>query len=191
MSIGNLEAIRDWSNEKYYTKEEIIKLLKLKPTRYIKATPKMTGESTPSGRATCSSYANWQYQAYFAFDEYYGYDTSTWATVNALPQWIQYQFPNPVCIKKLITVHRNEDSGQRNNRAVSNFTFQASNDGTNWVNLKDCVITQKTSHYKAEFEIDNDNEYTYYRLYVTGNFNNSTGTGCGFAEVEMYIGLYD
>ena len=191
MSIGNLEAIRDWSNEKYYTKGEIAKLLKLKPTRYVKATPKMTSNTTPSGRCSDSSDAGSYYAPYFAFNESYGYDTYTWATINALPQWIRYQFPNPVCIKKLITVHRNEDNRYHNTRAVSNFTFQASNNGTNWVNLKDCVITQKTSHYKAEFEIDNDNEYTYYRLYVTGNFNNSTGTGCGFAEVEMYIGLYD
>lgn len=158
---------------------------------YIDAIPKMTSNTTPSGVASASVEHNEYYRAFYAFDKIYGYDQETWATVQRLPQWICYEFPTPKCIKRLITVNRNEDLNvgvQHNNRAVSEFTFQASNDGTTWVNLGTFTSPSSASHYKNTYDIQNDNKYLYYRLYITGNFNNATGTGCGFAEIEMYEG---
>lgn len=155
---------------------------------YVKLTPKMTSNTTPSGRCFDSSNAGSYYLPYFAFDERNDYDRNTWATVNALPQWIGYQFPKPVRVRRLITVNRNEDLAQymHNNRAVSAFTLQASNDGQNWINIGKFTSSNRTGHYKNTYDFNNNYKFFYYRLYITGNFNNASGTGCGFAEIGMY-----
>ena len=154
---------------------------------YEKATPKMTSNTQPSGTVSASHYHNDNYMPFYAFNENIANDPYTWATTQSLPQWICYKFDEPVCIKKLITYHRNE----RNIRAVSNFIFQGSNNGNTWKTIGECEISEKTAHYKAEFDFEkNKKKYLYYRLYVTDNFNNSTGTGCGFAEIEMYKPKY-
>lgn len=155
--------------------------------KYKDLIPKMTSNTTPSGVCSASSNAGNNYLPFYAFDKDYGYDPYTWATTQALPQWICYQFPEPKCVRRLVTVNRNEDSvSSPHNRAVSSFIFQGSNDGTNWTDLEQCTSPSSASHYKNTYDIENEDSYSYYRLYITGNFNNATGTGCGFAEIEMY-----
>lgn len=147
------------------------------------ATPIMTSNTSPSGYvASCSNRYNSNYEPFYAFNRSHGGDRYTWATTNNLPQWIQIKFPSAVCIRKLITFNRNES----NIRAVSTFVFQGSNNGSSWTNIQTCNIASSSAHYKATFDIDNTKKYLYYRLYCTGNFNNSTGTGCGFSDIEMY-----
>lgn len=147
-----------------------------------KLTPKMTSNNTPSGEVTCSSRYSINYEPFYAFDEIYGNDGQTWATIDSLPQWICYRFPKKVCVTRVSIVNRNEG----NIRAVSEFILQGSNNGSTWTDIQTCISTHSSAHYKSTFEINNINEYYYYRLYCTGNFNNATGTGCGFAEVELY-----
>lgn len=163
---------------------------------YEKVTATFNYESEASGIVSASSWAGQgqlygnNYKPWYAFNGQWGYDQKTWATTNNLPQWIQYKFPSPVCVRRVITVNRNEDdTSAKNNRAASAFTLQGSNDGSTWTNIQDCSIAQSTGHYKETIDINNKNEYLYYRLYVTNNFNGATGTGCGFAEVEMYKGI--
>lgn len=171
----------------------VIGIVKVR-TEYERATSIFSSESQASGIVSASSWAGGAYLPWYAFDGQWGYDRQTWATTYNLPQWIQYKFTSPVCITRIITVNRNEDAGSvHNNRAVSNFTLQGSNDGSNWTNIQNCTIASSASHYKETIDIQNQNEYLYYRLYVTNNFNNATGTGCGFAEVEMYktVNVYE
>ena len=148
-----------------------------------KANQKMTSNSAPSGYAVAASsrYSGY-YEPYYAFNGNRGTDRYTWATTNNLPQWIRYQFPQEVCIRRVVTVNRNEN----NIRAVSSFIFQGSNNNSTWEDIQECYISSSAGHYQATFDIDNTKSYKYYRLYVTGNFDNATGTGCGFAEIELY-----
>ena len=104
---------------------------------YALATPKMTSNTTPSGVVSCSSRYDSNYEAWYAFNQTLSGDPLTWATTNALPQWIQYQFPNPVCIQRVIIINRAET----NRRAIETFIFQGSNDGTSWTDLKTCTST--------------------------------------------------
>lgn len=147
------------------------------------ATPIMTSNNTNGYVASCSNRYNSNYEPFYAFNRNHGGDRYTWATTNSLPQWIQIKFPSAVCIRKLITFNRNES----NIRAVSTFVFQGSNNGSSWTNIQTCNIASSAAHYKATFDIDNTTNYLYYRLYCTGNFNNATGTGCGFSDIEMYM----
>lgn len=149
---------------------------------YKLLTPVMTSDTTPSGIVSASHYHNENYRPFYAFDQTYGNDQQTWATTQSLPQWIQYQFPRAKVVKRLITVNRNE----RNIRAVKKFTFQGSLDGSSWTNISECTINSSAAHYKETFDfLENTTEYTHYRLYITEQYSN-TGTGCGFAEIEMY-----
>ena len=153
---------------------------------YILATPKMTSNTTPSGVVSCSSSFASNYAPWYAFDQTIAQDPYTWATINSLPQWISYQFPDPVCIHKVAI----ENRAETNRRAIETFKFQASNDGTNWTDLETCTSVKFNNYDRSEFFIPNDEEYTYYRLYVTSNFNNLTGSGCGVNEIELYKPKY-
>lgn len=148
----------------------------------VKLTPKMTSNTTPSGEVTCSHYHNEYYLPFYAFNEEYGDNMYTWGTTQALPQWICYHFPKQVRVTRIKTVNRNETYV----RAVSEYTLQGSNDGTSWTDIVTCNLSDSSAHAEATFDIENNNWYYYYRLYITGNYNNATGTGCGFAEVELY-----
>ena len=117
-------------------------------------TPKMISNTEPSGNVvSCSSRYNSNYEPFYAFDRIYGDDKYTWATTEAVPQWIQYKFPFPKIVKKLITVNRNEG----NIRAAKTFIFQGSNDGITFDDIAICNITSYAAHYKETFEFPNNN----------------------------------
>lgn len=152
-------------------------------TAFIKATPNMTGYTTPSGVVSASSEYNGSYAAWYAFNGVYGYDQQTWATAanQITGAWIQYLFNSAKVIKKIATVNRNEG----NVRAIKTFKFQGSNDGTNFTDLASCEILSGAAAFRQEFTIDNDDEYLYYRLYVTAPWIPNDMT-VGLAELELY-----
>lgn len=150
---------------------------------FVKATPKMTGPTTPSGVVSASSEYNVNYSAWYAFDGVYGYDQQTWATAggHTSGEWIQYLFGSAKVIKKIATVNRNES----NVRAIKTFIFQASNDGTNFTDLGTFQISSSTAAYRQEFDINNDTAYLYYRLYVVSPWISGDLT-VGLAELELF-----
>ena len=150
---------------------------------YKLATPYMTSNTTPYGVVSASSYYNDSYAPWYAFCGTPGNDQQTWASAggHTVGEWIQYKFVSAVTIKKLATTNRNEG----NPRVVRKFTFQASNDGTNYTDLAYCEITSNAGHYRQEFTIQNTTAYLYYRLYVTEPWVLNDFT-VGFAQVEMY-----
>ena len=150
---------------------------------FVKATPNMTGPTTPSGVVSASSEYNINYSAWYAFDGVYGYDQQTWATSggHTTGEWIQYLFGSAKIIKKIATVNRNEG----NVRAIKTFKFQGSNDGTTFTDLANCEISSGTAGYRQEFTINNDTAYLYYRLYVTEPWISGDLT-VGLAELELF-----
>lgn len=144
-------------------------------------TPAMTSNTTPSGEVSCSSNYNANYLPYYAFNQVLGSNTQTWATIQALPQWIQYKFDTPKVVTKVATTNRNEG----NIRAAKTYILQGSNDGSTYVDIQTCSIQSYAAHYQEIVDIENETAYLYYRLYVTEQYSN-TGTGCGFAEIGLY-----
>ena len=150
---------------------------------FVKATPNMTGPTTPSGVVSASSEYNINYSAWYAFNGVYGYDQQTWATSggHTTGEWIQYLFGTAKIIKKIATVNRNEG----NVRAIKTFKFQGSNDGTTFTDIASCEIASGTAGYRQEFDINNDTAYLYYRLYVTETWIPNDMT-VGLAELELF-----
>ena len=90
----------------------------------------------------------------------------------ALPQWLQYQFPQP----KIATAYSIApwDADNFPTRCPNAWQFQGSNDGTTWDTLdtQSGINTWVLSTTKI-FTFTNTTAYTYYRLYITANGGNA------------------
>ena len=127
--------------------------------------PVMTSNTTPEGECVCDSenFAAW-----------YEFNGSTfalnvagtfWAPVTyAIGNYIGYKFTKKVFVKKF-----GFKSANSNDITVTkSITLIASNDGTNWTNLKTYSYTQyywaSGSDFYKEFAVNNDKDYLYYAI---------------------------
>lgn len=144
---------------------------------YTKLTPNMTSDTTPSGIASASSSVSSDYAPWYAFCGTPGEDQQTQATNSPTDSWIQYEFPIPTVVNHLGITNRNE----WNVRAVGTFVFQASNDGTNQIDLKNCTNSSGAAWATTEYDIDNNTPYSYYRLFTLSTW----------VEGDPYVGYAD
>jgi hypothetical protein len=116
--------------------------------------PTMTTNNAPSGVASASSEqaAN---PAWKAMDQI---GSTRWSSSASMPQWLQYQFASG----KVINGY--EFSAYSAIQNPSNFTLQASSDGSNWTILDTQTNKSATSQ---RYVFSNAVSYTYYRLNVT------------------------
>lgn len=149
--------------------------------RYVKATPKMTSDTAPSGyTVTYSSRYSSSYNGYRAFDENLasGYEWYS-AQNDVVGAWIAIQLPSAVAIRKLAVCNRDNSTPY----AVKQFIFQGSNDGTNWTDLGTFNVTSNTRAIRSVFDVNNSDAYTRYRLYITEGWASNY---ISIAEIEMY-----
>lgn len=156
---------------------------------YNLLTAKMTSDNTPSGRVFYSSCYNnsSNYYGWRSFDQVLQ-PSSEWASASGdfVGAYIGYQFQSPVVVGRLIIYNR-DLTGLTNKKchAPKQFKFQASNDGTNWVDLATCNVAEDTSRFKSQFEILNNTLYSYYRMYYLEAFEDD-GDNASIGEIEMY-----
>ena len=168
--------------------------------------PKMTDDTTPSGRVTAQSVysLNNNYLKWMAFNEY---EDNGWLPLqtNSLPQWIQYEFDSPTMVKKIGM--RFVHPSQSYNGIVK---VQGSND--NFVSdihdLADNLSVPyqvKTNKTLTLFDLSDVDEYKYYRVTWKSTTASSMTDGAGLkiqlfeftegitdSETAMsYIGAYD
>lgn len=141
------------------------------------------------GTATANSVVNGNWVAANAFDN--GTATySAWQTAGgAVPAWITYDFGNnnaKKIIQFTLTSHNNTNSIYYNGMPKQ-FTFQGSNNNTDWVNLAEFSTSWTTYSEKQTFALLNDSYYRYYRLYVI----TTNTTYCVIGEIEMMEGIYE
>ena len=119
--------------------------------------PTMTANNAPSGVASASSEqtVGITFAAWLAMDKNGG---TRWSSSGAMPQWLQYQFASG----KVINGY--EFIGAFAHQTPSNFTLQASNDGSNWTTLDTQTGKSAMTQY---YTFSNTVSYTYYRLNVT------------------------
>jgi hypothetical protein len=121
--------------------------------------PSMTSNTAPSGVASASSYST--------YDAFYGFQDGTypWQTSGAMPQWIKYQFPAP----KTIGSYSIKAPYSNVNYTFTAWTFEGSNDDTNWTTL-DTQTGQSFTYPPATtktYTFTNSTAYLYYRLTIT------------------------
>ena len=153
--------------------------------------PVMTSNTSPYGIASASSenttssvsttQAAWKaFTGTLNADPYDSWlMTSTYST-----GWLQYQFTNPVCAKKLWFSNRNY-SGNDLGR-VKTYQIQASNDGINFTNLTNVITRDNSANAPlADETVDlssNTEYYLYYRLAISASFASTYG-GCGALQI--------
>ena len=130
--------------------------------------PTMTSNTTPSGVASGSGATSGN-DYYKAFDG----NNTTWynASSASAGMYIQYKFPNKVCVKKIYGYSQNG-----NNRWGS-ITIKGSNDGSNWTDIYTFDATNKDTFTEV---FSNNTLYQYYR--VVSNSNKDFQ----FSTLQMY-----
>ena len=147
--------------------DDTLDILGLPPNpiyRFAIATPIMTSNNTPSGEVSASSQyaARAPWNAFTQNPDISIYDAWCTEVGQATNSWIRYDFDNPTVIGKLETYNRLDGDGK-----VTKFTFQGSNDGTNWTDLESCEASNLTARGLNTYIIDNSVSYLKYRLYIT------------------------
>lgn len=120
--------------------------------------PVMTSNVLPSGLADASTNTNIAFQA---FDD----NPSTyWKSGIANSGILSYKFDTAKTIRRYFF-------SKSSLYSPKNFTFEASNDGTNWTILETVVNDTSTIRYVSG-DLANTTAYLYYRLNVTANVGN-------------------
>ena len=146
--------------------------------------PKMISESEPSGMASASTYNSYPGQPYTPYHAFDGDVTTFWESSqysgNSVQTWLQYKFDSAVVAKDAVITVAYQLSCE--------IQLQASNDGTNWSTLGIVTTEAGTPTYEIKF-LDNEIEYTYYRLYIPSGRMGSTSGGGGYIvcyEFQLY-----
>ena len=140
--------------------------------------PTMTSNTTPSGICSASSIYNSDYPAWKAFDG----TTGTWNSVTGeTHSFVAYAFPYSVVAKSISYF----DVANASSNGTVGIKFQASNDGSNWIDLTSEITLVCTSAKQsgAVSLADNTTSYTNYRMYLS---NGSNGLCCRGVQVYGY-----
>lgn len=143
----------------------------------IELIPNLSTETALRNKATASSTADNLAPAWKAFDR----TSDNWWALGASDQWIQYQFTNPMVVKKLyLTAY------YASTYRVKNFMLQGSNDNSKWDDLfTSTQIYNDSIEGEQIFNTDKNNTigYLYYRLYIYDNY--ITGN-ISVQEMQLY-----
>lgn len=148
---------------------------------YESVIPKMTSNTSPSGKVSSTNVFSTTYDSWKAFD---GDSTSRWATLSGTTTgWLRYDFQEKVLIDKyIIKIYNNW--GQH---APNTWSLEGSNDdGDTWEvldNRSNYTLSMWNTTLMFEFEVQNPNSYKSYR--INTSLNNG-GVQLSIAEMELY-----
>ncbi|MAE43247.1 hypothetical protein CMO93_05725, partial [Candidatus Woesearchaeota archaeon] len=153
--------------------------------------PKMTSNTAPSGTVIFSTEGNlrlggYTEEAWSAFDDSAVVGQSDqWQAApvptTSNPQWLGYEFPEAKIVTRYTVMGAVRDTASR---SPGDWTFQGSNDGTNW----DILDTQ-TGHswdvlsQTKSFDITNTDAYNSYRIHITATAGGEDAVRIG--QLEM------
>lgn len=135
--------------------------------------PDMTGDTTPSGEVTASSYIG----SYYPWRTFDGQINTAWATGYgggySTGSWIKYKFPEEVTIYALKYYHRNSDG-----TIAYPVRIEGSSDDSNFDLVKTFTENIDNAYHTVVF--DTPSSYEWYRWYNTGE------TVSNLDEVKYY-----
>lgn len=119
--------------------------------------PKMTSNTAPSGECIYSGETNEGY-AWHAFNE--SQEAENCWYHNVVPSYVGYKFVNSIRVKKF-TIQQEHSTPAY----FKTYTLQASNDNSTWIDIETFTETSITPGEQYIHEVNNENYYTYYRIY--------------------------
>ena len=161
---------------------------------YIKFVKFVQPVLTANGTLGGSSFAVGVSSTYFS-GTVYGYcatnpsDDSRWQSDNfiSMPQWLTLY--NPVALKPVAFVFNNDGitAGEKN-YMLGTYQIQASNDNSTWTTLgtftNTCITGQSAGTWRNE--VQTDNYYKYFRIYVTKTYGDTSPVMIGYCEIVAF-----
>lgn len=146
--------------------------------------PPMTSNTNGSITVSASSAYDGNFQPYKAFNGTLNDKQDAWATKLAtITGWLKIDFGKATLVQKYIVANRIDASSKVT--APKTWTFEGSNDDTNWVTLDTRTDEMNWSNgEKRTYSFTNSKSYQYYRINVTANNGSADYTAIG--ELEMY-----
>ena len=141
--------------------------------------PNMTSNILPNGVASAGTnyvgYYPWQ-----AFNGTLSDINDCWITNNTVSDWLKFDFGTTKMILQYNLTARNATAI---NTAPKDWTFEGSNDDTNWTVLHTVINqTSWTNSQKRTFPISNTQQFRYYRINISSN---NGGASIAIGELEM------
>lgn len=171
--------VLNWHNNRFLiqTSNNEIITIKFDESKIENAIPVMTSNTSPEGEVIYSSYYD-TYYPWKAFDKSTA-QSDRWAT-NSSTGYLGYKF----FIKKIITSYTiAHATGLGNTITPNTWTFEASNDGTDWIVLDSRHNQIFQSAERRKYTFFNDKEYLLYRINVSKNNGHNY---LAIGELEMY-----
>ena len=139
--------------------------------------PIMTANNAPYGVASAKSGTP---APYLAFDGAVG-GASTWHSADSFggETWIQYQSVEPICVRRIYILWDDRITS-------SKVKLEGSNDGTNFVPISSYESVTPSNHANY-VDIENDDNYTYHRVYINEQTANTSVAYSGqIVEMQFY-----
>lgn len=140
--------------------------------------PTMTSNTTPSGECSASSVSN-NKQPYLVFNGTAKDENDGWNPTSGFPQWLCYDFVNPVSIKKMYLMNRKLSTPM----GPKTFKIQAYN-GTDWIDITETITNSNQSGSgTSTYNFLNNEKYSKYRIYVISGLGTH---GCFIEQLQFY-----
>lgn len=137
------------------------------------------GIYTVSGSSIYSSYATYGYWQPFKENNNCGI-YECWHPAQGCPQWYMLELPEPRAISRFIMYNRLGYA-----EAPHEVTFQGSNDGELWVDLKDFIFSDKSAGGQSkEVFIGNNRKFSKYRWYAHSAWGDNYAV---IAKIDLYF----
>ena len=141
--------------------------------------PVMTSNTTPSGECIRSSVYSANNEAWKAFNRSQE-DEDAWYD-NVVPCYVGYKFVNPTRVNKFTIQQENLTPC-----FFKTYTLQASNDNSEWIDIETFTETSMAAGKQYTHEVNNENYYTYYRMYFTESGQGSSASGISVQTLQFY-----
>lgn len=151
--------------------------------------PVLTSDTSPSGKVFVSD----AYGSFFGFKSFDGIVKygNGWGTSKTFG-WLGYEFNAPKVVNKYVLLFNGDQDVSWNllSQMPLSWTFEASNDGTEWTVLDTQANYQDWKQGENSFSLENDNTYFFYRINVSNN-NGATSYSVNLTIHEMQLWGYD
>ena len=145
---------------------------------YISTIPSMNQDETDEIKITAAGNSE-NNPPYRAFDKSYtGYEVCWYH--NTLPTWIQVQFKTEP--KKINKIKIGQEIATP--AFFKTYIIQGSNDGTTYIDIATFVENYRSTGQIYEHTFENENNYSYYRIYFPDN--GGTVAGVSVEEIDLF-----